>query len=222
MQEKSDRSRGHSASFGRGLLVVSVLLAAPCAQAWMEKWAPEFKSTPAVVRKLPSKSVSVFVTALEKEDPCGVSYSEGGGLDLNGDGIEDFVFIVPWMGCGLNAAGYTIHFIVSDGKGGRKENVFSGYGAELSDLIKVGGKTYFRLSSFFEKFEKSDHNHWVFQLFEFDASGIARCANSEFGTQFPAVTVFYENPKFRQIELTVADRKKIEEETKPTSRNYVP
>lgn len=101
-------------------------------------------------------------------------------------------------------------------------NVFSGYGAELSDLIKVGGKTYFRLSSFLGKFKKSDHNHWVFQLFEFDASGIARCANSEFGTQFPAVTVFYENPKFRQIELTVADRKKIKEETKPTSSNYVP
>ena len=222
MQKKSNRPRGHFASFGCGLLV-SVLLAAPCAQAWMEKWAPEFKSTPALVRKLSQKSVDAMVNALYPEEgEFRAPYSEGGGLDLNGDGIEDFVFLVPWMGCGLNAAGYTIHFIVSDGKGGRKKNVLNGYGAELSDLIKVGGKTYFRLSSFFEKFEKSDHNHWVFQLFEFDASGIARCANSEFGTQFPAVTIFYDNPKFRQVKLTAADRKKIEAETKPTSRNYVP
>ena len=199
---------------GRGLLV-SVLLAAPGAQAWMEQWAPELKSRPAVVRKLPQKNVRVFAAALE-EEYCGVPYAEGGGIDLNGDGVEDFAFIVPWMGCGLNGSGYTIFFVVSDGKGGRTENVFSGYGAALSDLVNVGEKTYFRLSS------KSRHNHWVFQLFEFDASGVARCANSAFGTRFPAVTIFYENPKFRQIELTASDRKKIEEQTKPTSRSYVP
>jgi hypothetical protein len=71
---------------------------------------------------------------------------------------------------------------------------------------------------FFNHFEKSKHNHWVYQVFSFDKNGALRCSNEDFGKQFPAVTIFYNNPKFKQIELTSGDLKKIAAETKPKSR----
>ena len=95
------------------------------AYAWMEPWAPPFKSTSANYRVLPARSVQAFVETLKydeyKYDELQVRFSEGAALDLNGDGIDDFVFIIPWMGCGLGADGYWAHFIVSDGaRGGWK------------------------------------------------------------------------------------------------------
>ena len=45
-----------------------------------------------------------------------------------------------------------------------------------------------------------------------------RCSNADFGKQFPAVTIFYNNPKFKQIELTQGDLKKIADNTKPKSK----
>ena len=75
-------------------------------------------------------------------------------------------------------------------------------------------------SSFFYEFEKSQHNHWVYQMFSFDTNGVMRCANLEIGASFPAVTIFYNNPKFRQIELTDADLKKIADKTKPVVKKY--
>jgi hypothetical protein len=188
------------------------------AGAWMDKWAPEFKSAPADVRELPRASVSNYVcTALEDYD-FSWEYSQGYALDLNDDGISDQVFIIPWMGNGLNAAGSDVHFLVSNGAKGRRKTVMGGYGVEKADFVKVAGKTYFRHSQFFEHFEKSEHNHWVYQVFSFDRGGAMRYSNGDFGKQFPAVTIFYINPKFRQIELTKGDLKKIAAETKPEAR----
>jgi len=193
------------------------------AEAWMEAWAPAFECTPAKIRNVPLTSVSNFVCRVRGEDVTSYwQYCHGGALDLNGDRIDDYVFILPWMGCGLCAFGDTAHFLVSDGKGGRMETVMDGYGIEMSDLVEVGGKTYFRHSMFFEAFEKSKHNHWAFQVFAFDTNGVMRCANAEVGCPFPAVTIFYENPKFRPVELTPADLKEIEKETRPDSHRYVP
>lgn len=126
------------------------------------------------------------------------------------------------MGNGLNASGYNAHFIVSDGKGGRIENKLEGYGFSLEDIVKVNGRIYCRHSTFFNEFEKSDHNHWVFQFFSFGKDGVMRNANHEIGNSFPAVTIYYSNPRFKQIELTPADRQKILDETKPKSFKYNP
>ena len=84
--------------------------------------------------------------------------------------------------------------------------------------VRVGEKTYFRHSMFFNQFEQRKHNHWVYQVFSFDKNGAIRCSNGDFGKQFPAVTIFYNNPKFKQIELTKGDLKTIADGTKPTSR----
>lgn len=204
-------------------LFASLVLFGFAAHAWMEKWAPETSSAPAKVRKLPQRSVDYFVgTAKPDEAEFCAKYSEGGALDLNGDGVEDFMFIIPWMGCGLNAAGYDVHFIVSDGAKGRVENVMEGYGVSLADLVTVGGKTYFRQSLFFEEFERSKHNHWVYQMFSFGANGVMKCANAAVGRPFPAVTIFYDKPKFKPVELTAADLKKIQKETKVNSHKYMP
>ena len=203
-----------------GLTFVSALFAlvlAFDANAWMDPWAPVFKATPASVQALSRTSVSNYVCNI-LGDEFRWKYSEGYALDLNDDGTEDQVFIIPWMGNGLLASGYDVHFLVSNGAKGQRKTVMEGYGVEKSDFVKVAGKTYFRHSKFFEHFEKSPHNHWVYQVFSFDKSGAMKCSNADLGKQFPAVTIYYINPKFKQIELTQGDLKKIADKTKPTSR----
>ena len=203
-----------------GLTFVSALFAlvlAFDANAWMDPWAPVFKATLASVQALSRTSVSNYVCNI-LGDEFRWKYSEGYALDLNDDGTEDQVFIIPWMGNGLLAAGYDVHFLVSNGAKGQRKTVMEGYGVEKSDFVKVAGKTYFRHSKFFEHFEKSRHNHWVYQVFSFDKSGAMKCSNGDFGKQFPAVTIYYINPKFKQIELTKGDLKKIADETKPKSK----
>ena len=201
---------------------VAAFAVSSSAFAWMERWAPAFDALPATVQKLSPRSIRHFVNALPDGGEFRAEYSQGGALDLNGDKIEDFVFIVPWMGNGLNASGFWVCFIVSDGKGGRKETVLESYGAELADLVTDGGKVYFRQSAFFEAFEKSEHNHWVYQLFAFDAAGNIRCANADFGVRFPAATIFYDDPTFKPVDLTSVDLRKIAKETKVETRPFNP
>lgn len=193
------------------------------ADAWMEEWAPKCKGASADVKMLSKKCVHHFITTIKNDDIDWISdSSEGGSLDLNGDRIDDFVFLVPWLGCGLAGSGYDVYFIVSNGAGGRIENKVESYRAGWSDLVTIGGKVYFRQSACFWTFEKSQHSHWVHQVFAFETNGVMRCANADVGAPFPAVTIYYENPKFKQIELTAADLKVIEEKTKPVMRKYVP
>ena len=203
-----------------GLTFVSALFALVLtfeASAWMDPWAPVFKAAPASVQALSRTSVSNYVCNI-LGDEFRWKYSEGYALDLNDDGTEDQVFIIPWMGNGLNASGYDVYFLVSNGAKGWRKTVMEGYGVEKSDFVKVAGKTYFRHSQFFEHFEKSPHNHWVYQVFSFDKSGAMQCSNADLGKQFPAVTIYYINPKFKQIELTKGDLKKISDKTKPRSK----
>jgi len=199
-------------------LFAAAALASSAAHAWMDKWAPAFECSHAEFKKLSSWSVSNYVCSVSEDNAFIAKYCSGGALDLNGDGTVDYVFTIPWMGCGLNANGYDVHFLVSDGAKGRMKTVMGGYGAGLDDLVKVSGKTYFRHSEFFNEFEKSKHNHWVFQMFSFDRTGAMKRANKDVGPPFPAVTIFYDNPKFRQIELTGADLRKIEKATTPVSK----
>ena len=209
-------------NFTKLSIALSLFFGAAAAYAWVEQWAPKFDATPAKVHSLPKKSVQNYVTSA-MEDYDYANYCKNGGyLDLNGDGIDDFVFIIPWMGCGLNASGYYVHFIVSDGRGGRMKNTIEGYGVDFSDFVTATGKIYFRHSYSFNDFEKSPHNHWVYQVFSFDKTGVMKCANSDFGNKFPAATIFYDDPKFKQIELTDADRVNIKKVTTPKSSRYVP
>ena len=188
-----------------------------CANAWMDDFAPVFDCKPAKYTKLSRRSISNYVATVVREygdEDIYTSCSKGCALDLNGDLIDDFVFIIPWMGCGLAGLGYEVYFVVSDGAGGRTTSMASGFWVEMSDLVTVAGKTYFRNSLDMGPFEKSNHNHWVHQVFAFGTNGVMRCANQEIGKPFPAVTIYYINPKFKQIELTAADLKKIEDMNK--------
>ena len=203
-------------------MLIFLLAFSSGAQAWMEGWAPKLKSTPAKLSVLSEKNIKWFVEDVKSDSEFVSKYSEGGGVDLNDDGYKDFVFIIHWMGNGLSASGCNAHFIVSDGKGGRVENILEGYGIETSDIVNINGKIYFRHSAFFESFEKSQHNHWVFQIYSFDTNGIMRCANADIGKSFPAATIFYSNPKFKAIELTDADRQRISQETKPKTQVFKP
>ena len=196
-------------------LASTTLTFAFSANAWMDQWAPTFKSTAADVQALSATSVSNYVCAVRGDAEFPAQYCKGYALDLNDDGIKDQVFIIPWMGNGLNSSGYDVHFIVSDGAKGRKKTAIEGFGVSKSDFVKVAGKTYFRHSMFFNQFERSDHNHWVYQVFSFDKSGAIKCSNGDFGKQFPAVTIYYIKPKFKQIELTKKDLKQIADKVKP-------
>jgi hypothetical protein len=202
-----------------GILILLLALSSG-AHAWMDSYAPKLKSVPAKLSVLSQKNIKWFVENVKSDSAFVSEYSKGVGVDLNNDGYKDFVFIIPWMGNGLSASGYNAHFIVSNGKGGRVENIIEGYEIETSDIVNIKGKIYFRHSAFFESFEKSQHNHWVFQIYSFDTNGIMRCANADIGKSFPAATIFYSNPKFKAIELTDADRRKIAQETKPKSQVF--
>ena len=102
-----------------------VFLAVPVAvNAWMDQWAPSFECVPAKVRELPKHSVAGYVKEAHEGGEFVAEYSSGGALDLNGDGIEDFIFIIPWMGNGLSASGDDVHFLVSNGKNGRMATIF--------------------------------------------------------------------------------------------------
>jgi hypothetical protein len=204
-----------------GILILLLALSSG-AHAWMDSYAPKLKSAPAKLSVLSQKNIKWFVENVKSDSAFVSEYSKGVGVDLNNDGYKDFVFIIPWMGNGLSASGYNAHFIVSNGKGGRVENIIEGYEIETSDIVNIKGKIYFRHSAFFESFEKSQHNHWVFQIYSFDTNGIMRCANADIGKSFPAATIFYSNPKFKAIELTDADRRKIAQETKPKSQVFKP
>ena len=196
--------------------ILSVLFFACHAGAWMEEWAPEFTATAVEVQELSEASVSNYVFSVKDDLNFAWQYCDGYTLDLNGDGVNDQVYIIPWMGNGLNASGYDVHFIVSNGSKGWRKTLMQGYGVDKADFVKVEDKTYFRHSTFFNEFAKSKHNHWVFQVFSFDKKGVMRCSNKDFGNKFPAVTIFYINPRFWQIELTRRDLKKIAAETQPT------
>lgn len=206
----------------KAVILILLLALSLGAHAWMDSYAPKLKSTPAKLSVLSQKNIKWFVEDVKSDSEFVSGYSKGVGVDLNNDGFKDFVFIIPWMGNGLNASGYNAHFIVSDGKGGRVENIVDGYGIETSDIVNINGKIYFRHSAFFQSFEKSQHNHWVFQIYSFDTNGIMRCANADIGKSFPAATIFYSNPKFKAIELTDADRRKIAQETKPKTQVFKP
>ncbi len=195
---------------------LSVLFLALDAGAWMEEWAPEFTATPVEVQELSEASVSNYVFSVKDDLNFAWQYCDGYTLDLNGDGVNDQVYIIPWMGNGLNASGYDVHFIVSNSAKGWRKTLMQGYGVDKADFVKVEDKTYFRHSAFFNEFAKSKHNHWVFQVYSFDKKGAMRCSNKDFDKKFPAVTIFYTNPKFWQIELTRKDLKKIAAETQPT------
>ena len=203
-------------------IVASLLAFSSAANAWMERWAPELKSAPAKVSVLLSQSIKWFVEDVKSDSEFVAECSAGAGVDLNNDGVKDFVFIIPWMGNGLNACGYNAHFVVSDGKGGRVENCIGGYGIEISDIVNINDKIYFRHSDFFGPFQKSQHNHWVFQLYSFGKNGIMKCANADVGGLFPTATIFYENPKFKAVVLTESDRRCIAEQTKPKSSVFKP
>ena len=208
----------------RNFSIVITILAILCSyasNAWMDQWAPKIQSEPAKLTVLSTNVVVRFLQRNFDDYVFSSEYAEGGEIDLNEDGIKDYIFIVPWMGNGLNASGYYTHFIVSDGKGGRIENNLDSFGAELSDIVKINGKIYFRHSDFFESFQKSAHNHWVYQVFSFGKDGVMRNANHEIGDRLPAVTIYYSNPKFKQIELTPADKKVILENTKPKFHKLV-
>ncbi len=185
------------------------------ADAWMEQWAPEFTATAAAVQELSETLVSNYVFSVHEDLPFSWQYCDGYFLDLNDDGINDQVFIIPWMGNGLDADGHDVHFIVSNGAKDLRKTVMKGYGVDKSDFVKVEGKTYFRHSAFFNEFDKSKHNHWVYQVFSFDKKGVMKCSNSDFGKLFPAVTIYYISPRFWQIDLTRRDLRKIAAGTQP-------
>jgi hypothetical protein len=208
-----------------GLLLLVCCGWMQAASAWTTPWAPTFKATSIEVTPFSEETMGAFLSLIDTylvETKAWAKYCEGATLDLNGDEIDDYVFILPWMGVGLASMGTNAHFILSSDKNGRIETVIEGYEMRLSDLVQVNGNIYFKHSDFFGNFEKSEHNHWIYQIFAFNKDGTMRIANSDFGETFPAATIYYINPKFKRVPLTEQDLKTIASQTKITTRKYVP
>lgn len=125
------------------------------ANAWMEDWAPAFNCTPVAAEKLSETNVSNFVSKVRFEEDSYWQCCEGYKLDLNGDGIKDFVYILPWRGCGLAGDGYYAHFRVSAGANGWTDTIIDGYNISKEDLVNISGKVYFRNSHYCGNMEKA-------------------------------------------------------------------
>lgn len=106
------------------ILFVAALLLAIEANAWMADYAPAINMSPAEVEALPARSITNFVKEVFGEEIRGIfteddettppgfffEYTEGWSLDLNGDGIKDFVFGVPWSCMGIWGGACNMHF----------------------------------------------------------------------------------------------------------------
>ena len=121
----------------------------------MEDWAPAFNCTPVAAEKLSETNVSNFVSKVRFEEDSYWQCCEGYKLDLNGDGIKDFVYILPWRGCGLAGDGYYAHFRVSAGANGWTDTIIDGYNISKEDLVNISGKVYFRNSHYCGNMEKA-------------------------------------------------------------------
>jgi hypothetical protein len=196
-------------------LILLLALVSLNAYAWTEGWHPKFDCKPAKVNEITGKDLIPFLNLFSDEVKWKAEYSKGAQIDLNNDGIYDYIIVIPWLGCGLAYSGFDIFFIVSSSEGERKIIYLEGYDVEISDLIEIDGKIYFKHSTWLGEFEKSFHNHWVYQIFSFNKSGEMQNANHKMSNLFPAVTIYYKNPRFKQIELTEADKVSIFNQTRP-------
>lgn len=199
------------------IILLLLTIASLNANAWWEDHQPKMEFTPAKIKEITGDDLIPFLKLFTSEIEWKGEYSKGVQVDLNNDGVNDYVVIIPWLGCGLNGSGYDGYFIVSVGHGSRNVYYIEGYDMSPSDIVKINGKTYFRHSTMLGNFEKSIHNHWVYQIFSFEKEGYMRRANKDIGSIFPAVTIYYNDPRFEQIELTEADIKSIEKQTRPKS-----
>ena len=128
------KMKGKTFSLAFASAIFAILLVFD-ASAWMDPWAPEFKATAANVQELPKTTVSNYVCTAIEDGEFKSEYSEGYAIDLNEDGTKDQVFIIPWMGNGLNASGYDVHFLVSNGAKGRRKTVMGGYGFAIPYFV---------------------------------------------------------------------------------------
>lgn len=197
------------------LILLLLTIVSLNAYAWMESWEPKFDYKPANFTKLSEEKVQKLISMYAKDSYGAKIYAEGAEIDLNNDGIKDYVIIIPWMGCGLAFYGTDTFFIVSSCDGDKSISSIESFGADLSDLIKINDKIYYKHSDMLGNFENSIHNHWVYQIFSFDKFGFMQRANGDMEKIFPAVTIYYKNPRFKQIELTKADIESIIEQTIP-------
>jgi len=219
-----------------GVLSVIAVLSAMTLNAWQQHNAPDFKWTPLKMRVAEKQEKWNYirasglsdgdVTEIEKTDDGKTKivetfvtqYSSVGIADLNDDGVNDAMIIVPWMGNGLNADGHTIAFLVSDGKGGRMLTVTEGHGQDLGDIAVINGKKYFMSSDF--RYGKG-HNYWIYRPYAFRKDGNMREASAEVGKPFPALTIFYNDSKFKAEVITPPLKKMIDDGTNVKSSKWV-
>ena len=212
----------------KNVLVLALMGVALSAQAWMESNAPDFKWKSANVRSVSKTAKERYIakTGLGMEDDFKVevvndagktdvvdvvwfTYASVSEVDLNDDGVLDAVILVPWCGCGLNASGFNVGFLVSDDKGGRVLTTMDGYGQNVGDIAEIGGKRYF-MSSIFLRGE--DHNYWLYRPYGFCKDGTVRDASATLGKPFPALTIYYEANKFKPQAITPELQKMIDAE----------
>jgi len=217
------------------VLACVLILSALTLNAWQEHNAPNFKWTPLKMRVAEKQEKWNYIKAsglsdgdvieIEKSEDgmtkvvetFVTQYSSVGIADLNDDGVNDAMIIVPWMGNGLNADGHSIAFLVSDGKCGRILTVTEGHGQDLDDIAVINGRKYFMSSDF--RYGEG-HNYWIYRPYEFCKDGNVREASAKIGKPFPAFTIFYDNPKFKAEVITPQLKKMIDEGTNIKSSRY--
>jgi len=132
--------------------------------------------------------------------------------DLNQDGQPDFVVNIYWCGCGLNATGSTITFLLSS-NGSYVGSSFWNYDFGPEDIVrfKPKGPCYYISNDFFwaEGDETRDgrrHNFWVYQLYRF--SGCQMIKADKENNRFPKWVWYSFKDNHSETDLLTPDQKK--------------
>ena len=133
--------------------------------------------------------------------------------DLNGDGQKDLIICAPWCGCGLAALGCDVFFFLSSPTGPVKTR-FKAYCFEKEDILQVGGKNYFLLTTFQHWSTENGHNYWLNRIYSFGKDGQMREADAEIGPPFPSFIQYLYRETHEQADLSEDTKQRMWEEAK--------
>jgi hypothetical protein len=132
--------------------------------------------------------------------------------DLNQDGQPDFVVNIYWYGCGLNATGSTITFLLSS-NGWYVSSSFLNYDFGPEDIVRFNPKgPYYYISNDFFRTENDEtrdgrrHNFWVYQLYRFSGCRMIK-ANKE-NNRFPKWVWYSFKDNHSETDLLTPDKKR--------------
>ena len=133
--------------------------------------------------------------------------------DLNGDGQKDFIVSAEWCGCGLASLCSDLFFFLSSPEGYVK-TLLHVFCFEKEDILHVGEKNYFLLTTFQHWSTENGHNYWLNRIYSFGKDGRMREADAEIGPPFPSYIQYLYRETHEQANLSEDTKNRMWEAAK--------